>query len=372
MDKPNVFILISTRRLGGPGKGILQFLKQVNDMEYTLCTFNMTRKGDYDFIQAAEDLGIDVITLGHADKFNLQTFRDIFKIIRDKQCNIIQTHEYKSHFAGFVTAMLLRIRWITWAHGYTHENFKMRLYNILDKTLHFFSHHAVGVSPKLKKTLDNIRFLRNTQSLILNAVDHAEIKCDDATSPDEIRSRYAQNGDMLIGIFGRLSPEKGQDIAIDALKKVIAKYAHVKLLVVGEGHKQNELEQQVRLAKLEDHVFFTPYQRNIGDYFRAIDLTLLPSRSEGLPNVVLESMVQDTPVLATQVGGVAEIIQHDTNGWICEPESTNSMADALIHILDTPEKLVTVSKICRQSIFPKFCPAKRKDKMVNLYQTLIN
>ncbi len=367
-----VLVMISTYRLGGPGKGILQYLKGPEaKIDFTLSTFNMQEPEKCDFLNAATAANIDTKLFGQANKYNPQTFKEVINFIKSNDIDIIQTHEYKSHLVGLICSIFTKAKWITWAHGYTSENIKVKAYNLLDKSLHFFSHHAIGVSPKLVRTLKKIRFLGHPSSLILNAVDPDEIKSNDKVTALELRNKFSNKDDFLISIYGRLSPEKGQDIAIQAFSKTLKKHNNLKLLIIGEGPESDKLNLLIEDLKLKDHVSFTPYQSHLKEYFEASDLTLLPSRSEGLPNVVIESMSLGTPVLATVVGGVPEIISDKINGWTCPPENIEAMSQSILTIVKNSKEYNKVKGLCKESIFPKFSIKLRKKAIFDLYNKVI-
>ena len=206
--------------------------------------------------------------------------------------------------------------------------------------------------------------------LVRNAVDAAD--SIPAGREDEIRRRLAPNGELLIGVFGRLSPEKGQTLLVPSFAAVRSLLPPCRLLFVGDGPLKDQLGEMVRSFGLGDCAIFEGYQSAMRDYYRAVDLLVLPSLREGLPNVVLEAMVYDLPVLASTVGGVPELIRDGETGWLYEPGNPEELQRALRRVLiDERGRWDQVAAAARKALSPKYCPRERSRKFLALYKELL-
>ena len=112
---------------------------------------------------------------------------------------------------------------------------------------------------------------------------------------------------------GRLIPEKGYDILIEAFSEIAKEHPHLDLLILGEGHKRQELEEQIRILKLEDRIFLKGHVANVYDFFNQASLCVVASRVEGFPNVLLQMMSQNSKVVSTKCAGGIE----DLKGVVC-------------------------------------------------------
>jgi glycosyltransferase involved in cell wall biosynthesis len=182
----------------------------------------------------------------------------------------------------------------------------------------------------------------------------------------------ASSSDVLIGVFGRLSAEKGQSILLDAFKILHNQNDSVKILIVGDGVDRNKLESKVRKEKLSSNVKFFGHQTSMKKYYESIDLLVLPSLSEGLPNVVLEAMSMGKPVLATNVGAVSEVIKDGNNGWLVSANDHIALAKLLTKIVVDRQKLKEMGLKGRLSLFPKFSVESRCQKFLSVYNNLLN
>ncbi len=134
---------------------------------------------------------------------------------------------------------------------------------------------------------------------------------------------------LLIGAAGRLSAEKGFDLLIRAVHPLLQGGLDVDLVIVGEGDERPRLEALIAELGLADRVQLLGYRSDLPDWYEAMDVFALSSLREGLPNVLLEAMALETPVVATRIAGVPRLVRHEENGLLVEPGSVEALAGAL-------------------------------------------
>jgi len=138
---------------------------------------------------------------------------------------------------------------------------------------------------------------------------------------------------LLIGAIGRLSEEKGFDLLIAAVDRLLEQGFDVELRIAGEGDQQDYLARLIRAKGREDRIRLVGYQAQTIPLYEAMDVFVLSSLREGLPNVVLEAMAMEVPVIATRVAGIPRLVHHGQNGLLIEPGSTPELTDALLSVL---------------------------------------
>jgi glycosyltransferase involved in cell wall biosynthesis len=146
----------------------------------------------------------------------------------------------------------------------------------------------------------------------------------------------APEGDPMIGVVGRLSPEKGCLEMIEAFAGMAAAVPSARLAVVGEGPLGDAVRARVAAAGLEARVHFPGHQRDMRGIYEAIDVLLSPSRTEGISNVILETMTMGRPVVATRVGGTPEIIEDCVSGLLVPPGDAAAMSAAVARLCREP------------------------------------
>jgi glycogen(starch) synthase len=153
------------------------------------------------------------------------------------------------------------------------------------------------------------------------------------------REQYAAPGEKIVFFVGRLVREKGAEIILDAVPKVFQYYSNAKFVIAGKGPALDYLKNKASDMGLYDRVYFTGYiDDDTRDFlYREADVAIFPSLYEPFGMVTLEAMAAHTPVVVSDVGGLGEIVQHETNGLKCYPGNPNSLADNILRLLHEPE-----------------------------------
>lgn len=170
---------------------------------------------------------------------------------------------------------------------------------------------------------------------IPNGVDVEVFRPASKPEKDELRRRLGLPDGPLVVSAGRLSPEKGVDVLLEAWPHVLAGEPRARLLVLGEGENSNrlELEARARQLRLDASVHFAGAVPDVSDHLRAADAFALPSRSEGLPVALLEAMACGLPIAATAVGGTPEVLTDGEQGRLVPAEDAGALGRGLLEAL---------------------------------------
>jgi glycosyltransferase involved in cell wall biosynthesis len=368
---PRPLLLIATDEIGGPGKGLLQFAGQLarHREDYLLCNFDLRNRPVGQFVEEARRNRLKLHLLTQRLPIDPTLVIQAWRAVRSHRLNLVQTHGYKANLIGIALRSIWRLPWIAFAHGFTDDNWRIRIYNRLDLAVFRHADRVVTVSRALQEMLVRRGIPPTRIRLIYNAVD---------TGPGEVtgnvnalkQSHGISQNRLVVGVVGRLNPEKGQFIFLKALRRVLEQCPDIAVLMVGEGRDRSELERYCSAHGLTDQVVFTGYRENMTEYYRAMDLLVLPSLSEGLPNTLLEAMAHGVPVLATRVGGVPEIIDRD-NGVLVPPGDPERLADGMIDLLRDPVRRNELGQRGRASLFPKFSPEHRAAQIRSVYDEVL-
>lgn len=163
-----------------------------------------------------------------------------------------------------------------------------------------------------------------------------------------IRTRLGIRPDefMLICV-ARLSAEKRIDLLLSAMNQIIQEDRSLKCIIIGEGALKETLAEQTRALGLSCHVFFEGFQADVRPYLCAADAFVLTSRIEGLPFSILEAMACGLPCVVTNVGGNAEAVAHNVNGFVVNPGSPEEVARAILHLRTHPEERARMARNSR-------------------------
>lgn len=172
--------------------------------------------------------------------------------------------------------------------------------------------------------------------LIPNGVAQAPAAAD--TRPRLRRQLGVSDGGSLVLSVGRLAPQKGQHYLLQAVPAVLAQWPQTVFALVGDGASRPELEAEAQRLGIESQVRFLGTQANVPDWLAAADVFVLPSISEGLPVALLEAMIAGRAVVATDVGGVGEVVQDGQTGRLVPPADAPALAHGLLDLLQDEAK----------------------------------
>ena len=171
-----------------------------------------------------------------------------------------------------------------------------------------------------------------------------------------------------IGIIGRLSKEKGVDFGIQAFAKIAGQYPETKLMIVGDGRERQHLLTLTRKLGVERQVLFTGQSNNVAGLLQELDFLVLPSLSESLSVVAREAMAAGKPVIASDVGGMYELIVHNENGLLVPSGNVSALSDAMEKLLNNHDLVNKMGKASKELIETKFSSFTWGNKMDIIYR----
>ncbi len=287
-------------------------------------------------------------------------------MLRSWRPSIVQTHGYKATALAYVLrGIRLPWPWVGFFHGTTTENVKDRFYHWVDRRLLAAAERIVVMSQAQARVF---RHCGRRVRVIYNAA----LTPPSAGNPAERDGLAALAGSLerpIIGVIGRLSSEKGVDLFIDACAVLARKGVVFSALIAGDGPERARLEARSGGLGLASRVRFLGQVHNVDVLYQHVDLVVLPSRSEGLPNTMLEAMQADVPVVATAVGAVPEVVGTSSAARLVAPGSAAVLVDAMERALiqgDSPE-----AAEARRQVVSQFSLDRRIEAHVQLYRDLL-
>jgi glycosyltransferase involved in cell wall biosynthesis len=286
---------------------------------------------------------------------------------------IVETHSLKSHFLMRLLGAARTRRWIAHHHGYTTQDVKMRVYNRFDRFSLRGADRVVSLSAAFSGELlgagvraDRIRVIRSSIAPDWGSSSSAEAQA-------AIRARCSlRPGEQLILSVGRLSEEKGHIGLIRAfgLLQRLQTAPLSRLLIAGDGPAAAVLTEEIRLQGLGDRVVLIGHLDDVSPCYRAADLFVLSSHSEGSPVALLEAMLMRVPVVATAVGGVPEMVTADS-ALLVEPKNPAQLAAAMARLLADRALGQRLSDVAYRAAVEHHAPAARADMLLGVYRELV-
>jgi glycosyltransferase involved in cell wall biosynthesis len=174
---------------------------------------------------------------------------------------------------------------------------------------------------------------------------------------------------VLVNI-GRLSPEKGQDMLIRAVHALSSRWPALRLRFAGIGPLEASLKELAASLGIADRVEFIGYVADMPSLYADIDLVVQSSYTEGLPNVILEAAYLRVPIVATAVGGTAEVVEHRRTAWLIEPK-LEQLIDGIERFLNDPVMFARMAALAHNDILASYSFDVRTERLTALYESLL-
>jgi len=317
--------------ISGPARQLLASVRALESVgvDLRIGVLRRRQRKDGSLVGLLERAGIPFDVVADTGPLDLRIVSRVRTLIDLTRADILQTHSYK---ASWVAWLLRRtgtiIPWIGFFHGYTTESRRARIYHRLDHLMLASADRVIAMSEIQRRAL--ARRSRNVH-IVHNAITQGVLPATPTGSPPDL----PESERPRIAVIGRLSPEKGVDILLQALARLTADGRDVSAVIAGDGPERPRLETLVATLGLASRIRFLGHVDDPWPIYAAVDLVVIPSRSEGLPNVLLEALAADVPVVATRVGAVPDVLAQPGSGIIVEPGSVDQLAAGLARALDT-------------------------------------
>jgi glycosyltransferase involved in cell wall biosynthesis len=369
-----VLALMEARSVTGPAKNLLAVargLAQEQAASIRIVVFTRHEKSNA-FVEACERAGVAVDVIRERYRFDLGVIPQLRNVIHRSAPDVLQSHITKSHFLIRLCGLNRDLPWIAFNHGYTAEDLKVRIYNQLDRWSLRGADRVVTVCGAFADRLRRWGVSERRITVLHNAI--APFPPVAPGSVDRLRETLGVPAEALVLLsVGRFSPEKAHaDLlrAAAALKRRAGVPAF-RLVMVGDGPERERLKALCRELELTDLVVFAGTTADVSVYYSLADVFVLPSRSEGSPNVLLEAMASGTAVVATAVGGVPELVRSGDNGLLVPANDVNALAGGIAELLGNQELRQRLGSRGRDWVALHHSPREYVRSVLALYQDAV-
>jgi glycosyltransferase involved in cell wall biosynthesis len=358
---------------GGPDKTILNTPRFLASTRYrTLCAY-MHPPGDPGFEQIkakALAWGAPLLSIPDRGPLDWRVVAELAKVCRRERVAIWHGHDYKSNLLGLLLRRRHPMRLVTTVHGWVRHTKRTPLYYGLDRYSLRHYERVICVSEDLRDRCLACGVPEGRCVLIENAIDTGHFSR--STGREEARRRLGiMPGRLVVGAVGRLSPEKGFDVLIRAANRLVASGVDLELLIAGEGDDEGRLRALVDGLGLAGRVRLLGYQADPCTLYEALDAFALSSLREGLPNVLLEAMAMEVPVVATRIAGVPRLVVDGGNGLLVGPASEGELAAALRRLLDDDIMRLRLGRAGRRTVEADYGFEARIRRIRSIYDELL-
>ena len=318
--KLNIFFSnsISAHKWGGGEKWMITAACGLKNRGHGV---TVSGKANSVFLNNAVEAGLDIIPLNIYADYSPFKIWYTKRILKRKKVDVIMLNLNKDIRVAGIAARMANIPVIVARNG-------IQLFS--DKWKH---KKTIGLVDGIITNSESIRRAYNDflwMDKDKTTVIYNGLKMNGAIDPAEVQTIWNIPKDHLIFVAaGRLTRQKGFDLLIEATRRMNRTLRPFTLLIAGMGKNRKSLEKQIAASQLNGHVKLIGFQNNLSAILKAADYIIMPSRQEGMPNVVMESMALGKPVLAANVNGVPELMDHRKTGFIFNPMKVSAICEAM-------------------------------------------
>lgn len=328
--------LTASTFFGGPERQILG-LASALPADYSTSILSFSEGGRCrPFLSVARETGFDAAELSFDSPHLRSSIRELTAFLRGNFADVLVTHGYKSNLLGRRAARAANVPIISVSRGWTGENAKVWCYEAVDRFHLRFMDRVVCVSSRQAERVRRAGVATEKIRVIRNAARLAAFESPEPSGEARLRSLAGGAGPIILAA-GRLSPEKGLRYLVEAASRIVQRLPEARFVIVGEGAERPALEARIQSLGLSEVVRLPGFRHDVDSLLPYADLVVLPSLTEGLPNVALEAAAAGVPVVATAVGGTPEVVLDCVTGYLVPPSDPLRLADRIVNVLIQPE-----------------------------------
>jgi glycosyltransferase involved in cell wall biosynthesis len=358
---------------GGPDKTILNSPRSLLGSGYRVLCAYLHPPGDPGFEQLRDKArlwGAPLLPIPDRGPLDWQVLPQLLAICRKERVSVWHGHDYKSNLLGLLLRRFWPMRLVTTVHGWVQHTRRTPLYYWIDRICLPRYERVICVSEDLAEQSVACGVPPDRCVLIENAIDTAEFSR--RLPVEEAKKRLGiPPGRLVVGAVGRLSAEKGFDLLIRSVARLLKRGMDLELVIVGEGDQQAPLQALVESLGAGERIQLLGYRSDTRGVYEALDLFALSSLREGLPNVLLEAMALETPVVATRIAGIPRLIRDGENGLLVEPGDEDALTQGLTRLLEDAELRARFRSAGRRTVEARYSFEVRMQKVRALYDGLL-
>ena len=366
--------------MGGPAHHVSILSARLPADRYrTLLVSGRVGAGEQELQTAVEPLRLEHLAPELDPRADAVTLWQLARLVRRRRPDIVHTHTAKAGFVGRLATRLAVGRHpvvVHTYHGHVLEGYfgrgRTMLYRALETAMGWFSDALVGVS---QATVDDLVRLRVAPARKFRVVplgldlDRFTRLSDEQRAQE--RAALGIGPDDVVAVFmGRLVPIKRVDVLLDALAGARAAGAPVVLVIVGGGECEPQLRERARALGVAHAARFVGYRADVETVLSAADLAVLSSANEGTPVALIEAAAAGLPLVATDVGGVRDVVIEGT-GDLVPPGDAVALGNAVARLAADHARRRACGEVARRHVLARYAAARLVDDIDALYRELL-
>lgn len=378
--------------VGGPSHNVTLLSRYLEPEFETKLVVGQKDPHEKDGSYLAQELGLEPIVVEEMRRsvlpFNdIRAYFRIKRMIREFKPDIVHTHASKSGAIGRLAARSCNVKLVVHTfHGHVFHSYfsKFVSWGIIqvERFLARRSHAIVAISDQQRNELVNIYKIAPADKVFTVPLGFNLDKYTQSQPEKRIEFRRKYNfasDDIVIGIIGRIVPIKNHEMFVEVAAAVKQQSkAKLRFVIIGDGESLPLIEKRCQELHLSYSYFpqtpdktadvtVTSWETNMAMALSGIDIVVLTSHNEGTPVSLIEAMAAGKPVVATKVGGVQDVIDHEKNGYITAVDDVKSFAGHVVNLINEPEKRDELGRSGKEKVLKNYSKERLVEDMRALY-----
>jgi glycosyltransferase involved in cell wall biosynthesis len=314
----------------------------------------------------AEEEGIKAVSLRMRSELDGWAISRLAMAMKRRRCRLLHCHDAHSAAIGAAAASLAKVPLRIMSRR---VDFPLKT-NALSRMKYLKDVDCIiAISQNIRDVLLEGGVPPERIEVIPSGIDFAPYEYP--SSRDYLRRELSfAEDDFLVGIIAHLADHKGHRYLIDATKTLKERAPKIKVIIVGEGPLRLDLSRRVSSGGLEDMVFFLGFRKDIPQILASLDLFVLSSHMEGLGSILLDAMASSLPIVATQVGGIPEVVRDGETGLLVPARSPKALAEAILRLYSDRTLAARMGQAGHSVVHGRFSAQAMAGKVIDLYERL--
>jgi glycosyltransferase involved in cell wall biosynthesis len=385
LDRPiKIINLLSRMNIGGPSVHAALLTKYLNnDKFHSLLISGSLSEGEGDMSYLVDTHHIkhhSIKTLQReiSPLDDIQAVRELYRLFRREKPHIVHTNLAKAGMVGRFAAWLAGVPIIIHTyHGHVFSGYfssaKTRLYIYIERLMARLSTRIIVVSPTIKNEIcSKYRITSENKTSVIPLGFELEKMEPLDTSRGFFRKKFSiPDSALIIGIVGRITGIKNHHLFIDIAELLVQRHKNFHFLIVGDGELRENIENKVENLGLRDNVHFAGWITETVKMYADLDVMLQTSKNEGTPVTVIEAMFYKIPVISSNVGGLADLIEHNKTGFLLNSFLPEDYIPVILKLVESAEDRKKIGIAAHHFISRKFTINRLISEMTTLYTDLL-
>jgi glycosyltransferase involved in cell wall biosynthesis len=387
-DRPiRILRVIARLNVGGPALHVAHLSRELDSRGYeTTLVAGRVGEGEGSMEYVADALGVEPLYVAELQREisaapDAFAVRRLMKLIHELRPDILHTHTAKAGAVGRAAALLAGSARppvvVHTFHGHVLRGYftpnRARVFQQIEQTLARYSDALIAVSPQVRDDLVRLGVAPASKIAVIRlGLDLERRVATDSAARMSVRAELGVPAEsFLIGWLGRMTEIKRAEDLLAAFAQLRGRGLDAYLALVGDGPLRGSLERVAGDLGIADRTRFVGFRESVGEFYSAFDAVALTSANEGTPVTVIEALASGLPVVATDVGGVSDVVHDRRSGFLVPASDVVAIAERLEKLAADEQLRARMGEAGRKFVVPRYSVPRLVDDVDRLYRTLL-